>query len=231
MQSHSGAHTMLSPSLKRKGLLPPIAKTDSFIAKPEFSDVAYQMNSAAKATKNWLKDGRKYPNINVFDNSVKIKGTLINFQYEQLKYFHEIVADYETKDDESQPTPKYSSDWAHSFSLPDEWITKAIHEKIASQRKGSFSVPMMNDIFENVTKLKSSSHTENFTANSKEQKGDRGNMNNETSIFSEKFFECCLRSYLGDAASGSWPSGNNETEDNLSEMDIREIIKDDRYRY
>ena len=70
MQSHTGTHTRLSPSLKRKGLLPPIAKTDSFIAKPEFSDVAYQMNSAAKATKSWLKDGRKYRIIDVLYNLV-----------------------------------------------------------------------------------------------------------------------------------------------------------------
>ena len=58
MKGNTRTHTRLSPSLKRKGLLPPIAKTDSFIAKPEFSDVAYQMNSAAKASRNWLKDGR-----------------------------------------------------------------------------------------------------------------------------------------------------------------------------
>ena len=51
----AGVNARLSPSLKRKGLLPPIAKTDSFIAKPEFSDVAYQINSAAKASKSWMK--------------------------------------------------------------------------------------------------------------------------------------------------------------------------------
>ena len=110
-------------------------------------------------------------------------------------------------------------------------MTKAIHENIASHRKGSFSVPMMNDMFENFTKQKSLSYTENFTVNSKEQKEDRGSMNDETSIFSEKFFDCCLRSYLGAAASESWPSSDNETEDDLSENEIREIIKDDRYRY
>ena len=90
---------------------------------------------------------------------------------------------------------------------------------------------MMNDMYENFTKQKSLSYTENFTVNSKEQKEDRGSMNDETSIFSEKFFDCCLRSYLGAAASESWPSSDNETENNLSENEIREIIKDDRYRY
>ena len=148
-----------------------------------------------------------------------------------MKYFHQIVTNCETKDDEIQQTPQYRSDWASSFSLPDEWVTKAIHENIASLRKGSFSVPMMNDMFENITKLKSSSYTENITLNSKEQKGDRGSMDVESSIFSEKFFDCCLRSYLGAAASESWPSSDNETEDYLSENDIREIVKDDRYRY
>ena len=156
---------------------------------------------------------------------------VISFQYEKFKYFNPIVTDCETKDDEALRSPQYSSDWTRSFSLPDEWVTKAIHENIASHRKGSFSVPMMNDMFENFTKQKSLSYTENFTVNSKEQKEDRGSMNDETSIFSEKFFDCCLRSYLGAAASESWPSSDNETEDDLSENEIREIIKDDRYRF
>jgi hypothetical protein len=45
----------MSPSLKRKGLLPPIEKTDSIIVKPEFSDVAYAVNSISKASKTWIK--------------------------------------------------------------------------------------------------------------------------------------------------------------------------------
>ena len=81
MKGNTRTHTRLSPSLKRKGLLPPIAKTDSFIAKSEFSDVAYQMNSAAKASKNWLKDGRVYKSHKCFDDIAIFKGALISFPY------------------------------------------------------------------------------------------------------------------------------------------------------
>ena len=145
---------------------------------------------------------------------------------------HIVGNDFDTRnDDDNQQTPTYRSDWAQSFSLPDEWVTKAIHETIASHRKGSFSIPMLNDLFEKVSKLRSSSYVQNLPLNSKQRKGDKDRMNNETSIFSEAFFDCCLRSYLGSAASKSWTSDSHETEENLSEDEIRQVLKDDRYRY
>ena len=103
-------------------------------------------------------------------------------------------------------------------------MTKAIYESIASQRKGSFSVPMLNDLFEKVTKLSSRKDPHHSRYNLKEEKDG---INNEISIFSEKFFELCLRSHLS-----SWFSSmENEASDKLSEEDIEKILGDDRYRY
>lgn len=52
----------ISPSIKRKGLLPPIEKTDKFFIKQDLSDVAIKMNYAYKATKTWVK-GKAIPSV------------------------------------------------------------------------------------------------------------------------------------------------------------------------
>ena len=83
---------------------------------------------------------------------------------------------------------------------------------------------MLNDLFEKVTKLSSRKDSHHSRYNLRDEKDG---MNNEKSIFSEKFFEICLRSHLS-----SWfSSKENESSDKLSEEDIEQILKDDRYRY
>ena len=141
-----------------------------------------------------------------------------------------IGTDTNTKESRKEHIPTYKTDWAHVFSLPDEWVTKALHESFTSRTKENFSVPIFNDLYERVIDLKPSLFTQNLLGNTKERKEEKDNSDKDAVIFSEEFYYSCLRSFLEATKSKEWKSNDNNMSNNLSEDDIQQIIKDDRYR-
>ena len=126
-------------------------------------------------------------------------------------------------------TPAYESNWASIFSLPDRWVTKALHESLSSHPSGTFPTPIFNQPFENIDEFRSP-----FLQYKRPKEKNLNTCSDgkveESSIFSEEFFITCLKTQLEVIEENLVIKRHVNKMNCLSADDIKKVINDDTYR-
>lgn len=136
--------------------------------------------------------------------------------------------DGDVKEQKAKNFLAFESKTAHLFSLPGNWVIKAMGESVRSCSREALPVSMFNNTFERITEFPPPSRQNRSLQKSQKQENKKSL--EEGCIFSEEFYTTCLKTQLEHIAKSTLFNNGIGQEHSLSTKNIEKILNDDTYR-